>query len=37
MFKKIKDYFEKRAEKKLKEHISTLDIKLEKYRFCYAS
>ena len=35
MFKRIKEYFKRIFEKKLKEHISTLDIKLEKYKFCY--
>lgn len=35
LLKKIKEYFEKRAEKRIKEYIDTVDIKLEKYRFFY--
>ncbi len=35
MFKRIRDYFDKRAEKKFKKYIRTVDIKLEKYKFCY--
>lgn len=35
LLKEIKNYFEKRAEKKLKEYISTLDVKLEKYKKFY--
>ncbi len=35
MLKRIRDYFDKRAEKKFKKYIRTVDIKLEKYKFCY--
>lgn len=35
MFTKLKEYFDTRAEKKFKEYISTLDIKLEKYKKFY--